>query len=172
MIHRKRVHGIERPFSLTARDRGVTLLEVLIALLVLSIGMVGIAALNVSALQNVHSAHYRSLASTIALDFEERLWDALAMTPDGSCPNAAGLITDLQGASSVWRRNTPWLVLPGFSINEGGTIAAGGGQITVPLRISWTERRFADVDSVLDTDGETVIDAREEFFYVVRILCR
>lgn len=57
---------------------GVTLLEVLIALVVLSIGMVGLGALLVTALSNVHSSSQYSLASALALDFEERLWFDLA----------------------------------------------------------------------------------------------
>ena len=57
---------------------GLTLLEVLIALVVLSIGMVGLGALMVTALSNVHSSSQYSLASALALDFEERLWFDLA----------------------------------------------------------------------------------------------
>ena len=55
-------------------QRGLTLLEVLIALLVLSIGLIGAAVLTVQSLQNTHSALYTSLASAAALDLEERLW--------------------------------------------------------------------------------------------------
>jgi hypothetical protein len=51
---------------------------VLVALLVLAIGLVGIASLHIAGLRNAHSSYYTSIASSAALDFEERLW--LAMT--------------------------------------------------------------------------------------------
>lgn len=63
---------------LGSHQSGMTLLEVLIALLVLSIGMVGLGALLLTALTNVHSSSQYSLASAVALDFEERLWFEIA----------------------------------------------------------------------------------------------
>ena len=58
--------------------QGFTLIEVMIALAVLTIGLTGLAAMQMSAMQYSHSSHYRSMASTIALDFEERMWLELA----------------------------------------------------------------------------------------------
>jgi len=58
----------------TPRERGVSLLEVLIALAVLSIGLAGLAIMHLNAQKYVHSAYERSLVSSIALDLEERLW--------------------------------------------------------------------------------------------------
>ena len=57
---------------------GFSILEVLIALAVLSIGLAGLAVMHFNSLKYVHSAYYRSLASAVALDFEERLWLELA----------------------------------------------------------------------------------------------
>ncbi|MCA1806114.1 MAG: type IV pilus modification protein PilV, partial [Xanthomonadaceae bacterium] len=47
---------------------GFTLLEVLIALLVLSVGTLGCVALQLNALKATHSAYQRSLASLIVAD--------------------------------------------------------------------------------------------------------
>ena len=45
--------------SRSRNQRGVTLIEVLVSLLVLSIGLLGVAALQVTALQTNQGAHVR-----------------------------------------------------------------------------------------------------------------
>jgi type IV pilus assembly protein PilV len=44
------------------RQRGITLIEILVAVLVLSVGLLGLAGLQTSALRNNHSSFERSLA--------------------------------------------------------------------------------------------------------------
>jgi type IV pilus assembly protein PilV len=53
--------------------RGFTLLEVLIALVVLSIGLLGIAALQGVGLRTSHGAHLASQASLLAYDMADRI---------------------------------------------------------------------------------------------------
>jgi len=48
------------------RQRGATLIEVLVAFLLLSLGLLGMSALQVKALQNSHSALQRSQATKLA----------------------------------------------------------------------------------------------------------
>lgn len=62
----------------SARCAGFTLLEVLLALLLLSFGVMGFVSLQLSALQAAHSAYQHSLASVLAADVAERLWMGLA----------------------------------------------------------------------------------------------
>lgn len=57
---------------------GFTLLEVLLALLLLSFGVLGFVSLQLSALKAAHSAYQHSLASVLAADVAERLWMGLA----------------------------------------------------------------------------------------------
>lgn len=54
-------------------QHGFSLLEVLIALLVLAVGILGVAGLQGSSLRNTYSAHLRSQATSIAQDMMERL---------------------------------------------------------------------------------------------------
>ncbi|MCG5499673.1 type IV pilus modification protein PilV [Ectothiorhodospira lacustris] len=67
----------------TGRYGGFSLTEVLVALVVLSIGLLGLAALQLNGLKGVHSAYQRTLAGVIAMDAGERLWMSLA---DGKEP--------------------------------------------------------------------------------------
>lgn len=53
--------------------RGATLVEVLIAVVVLAIGLLGYAALQSTSLQAVHSAQSRSQATWLAYDIADRL---------------------------------------------------------------------------------------------------
>ena len=55
------------------RGRGFTLVEGLIALLVLSIGLLGIAALSVETLQSSRAAQFRTQAVSIAADLADRI---------------------------------------------------------------------------------------------------
>jgi type IV pilus assembly protein PilV len=55
------------------KHRGFTLLEVLIALLVLSIGLLGLAALQTSGLRSNQMATMRTLATQIAYDMTDRM---------------------------------------------------------------------------------------------------
>jgi len=57
----------------TSRVRGFTLLEVLVALLVLSIGLLGLAGLQTAGLRNNHSAFLRSQAVALAYDALDRM---------------------------------------------------------------------------------------------------
>src|SRR5690554_7889026 len=66
---------------------GFTLIEALIALLVLSIGLLGVAAMQLKALQGAHAAYQRSIASLAAQDAQERLWASLAESGTLVCPS-------------------------------------------------------------------------------------
>lgn len=152
-------------------NAGFTLIEVMIALAVLTIGLTGLAAMQLSAMQFSHSSHYRSLASTIALDFEERLWLDLADN-DFTCDPAddwEGKVADL---ATDWNRTylaeddaedaqdyAYMLRIPGLTISPGEAIFADS-VVQIPVSLSWTESRFGDTESTT-----------ENFNYTVRIQC-
>ncbi|MCY1287261.1 type IV pilus modification protein PilV [compost metagenome] len=54
-------------------SRGFTLIEVLIALIILAVGLLGMATLMMSSLQSSQSAYLRSQASVLAYDLVERM---------------------------------------------------------------------------------------------------
>lgn len=55
------------------QSAGFTLLEVLIAMLILAIGLLGMASLMLTSLQNNQGAYARAQASTLAYDIVERM---------------------------------------------------------------------------------------------------
>lgn len=105
---------------------GVSLIEVMVALVVLSVGLLGLAVLQFKALQGTHAAYQATLASLIATDAEERLWLARA---EGAVSEEA-----VQGA---WRTN--WVnVLP--EVETSSSIEVDGTTFTIS--VIWDESRF------------------------------
>ncbi|MEM9401986.1 MAG: type IV pilus modification protein PilV [Pseudomonadota bacterium] len=76
-------------------EQGFTLIEVMIALLVLSIGLLGLAGLQVTALQNNQGAFMRSQATALAYDLADRMRANVLGTISGNYIMAnAGADTD------------------------------------------------------------------------------
>ncbi|MBS0002278.1 MAG: type IV pilus modification protein PilV [Thioalkalivibrio sp.] len=119
---------------MSRRCAGFSLLETLIALLVLSIGALGNVALQLHALQATHSAYQRTLASLIAADAGERLWQSAAGGDTG-----LGWLDDW-----VQRRDCaqadPHVCLPELEVRISG---GGTGRV---ISVSWAEERFADAE--------------------------
>ncbi len=55
------------------KTKGFTLIEVLIAMIILAFGLLGLAGLQASGLKQNLSAHQRSQATTLAYDFSDRV---------------------------------------------------------------------------------------------------
>ena len=73
LAHRKSINGY-------TGSKGVTLVEVLIALVVLSIGVLGAAALQLESLKAAHYSYQVTVANLIAKDIKEKLWTFHAVT--------------------------------------------------------------------------------------------
>lgn len=81
------------------RQQGFSLIEALIALVVLSIGLLGAAALQINALQGAAAGYQSTLASIAGLDAQQRVWKLRAYA--GSCDDI-----DLAAEESDWK--TQW----------------------------------------------------------------
>ncbi|SNY98620.1 type IV pilus modification protein PilV [Halomonas sp. hl-4] len=66
-------------------QRGFSLVEALIALLILSLGLVGVAAMQLKALQSATQGYQRSVASIASVDAQERMWGQLARDDVDGC---------------------------------------------------------------------------------------
>lgn len=63
------------------KNKGFTLIEVLITLVVLSIALLGVGVLQVKALQYSYASYQRSVATLQANDLVERLWSGMCALP-------------------------------------------------------------------------------------------
>jgi len=62
-----------RPFSAMDKNAGFTLIEVLIAMVVLAVGLLGLAGLQVTSLRSNQSAYNRTQATQLAYDLADRM---------------------------------------------------------------------------------------------------
>lgn len=137
-------------------QNGLTLIETLVALVVLSVGLLGVAALQVHGLSAGRTANYRSQAANLAADMAERIrsnplgLDAYAGPgSDNRCTADAGgaleCTPEQMAAHDVflWDRATR-ASLPGgdWSIEvDSGTVPPG-----YRLEVSWVEPRHGQVE--------------------------
>ncbi len=127
---------------------GFTLIEVLVALLIMSIGLLGLAALQATSLKASHGAYSRGQAVFLAYDMMDRMranrTQALAGAYDrnyGDAPPAvSGILSD--DDLNDWIFNFVRVLLPGNNPGGDASIAciAATGVCTVTLQ--WDESRL------------------------------
>ncbi|WP_421682468.1 type IV pilus modification protein PilV [Stutzerimonas urumqiensis] len=142
------------------RERGATLIEVLVALLVLSIGLLGLAGLQMAAIKSNHSAYYRSQATVLAYDITDRMRanraDALngvydtALTNVACDPDLAATGTLAEKDVAEWLNSLSCLL----SSNASGSITRVGRVFTVTVR--WDDNR-GRIENSVATDRETFV---------------
>ena len=129
------------------RTNGFTLLEVLVAMLVLAIGLLGIAAMQVRGLQHNHDAYLRSQISVLASSMVDRMrmnranvasytagspYTVPAIAPAGCAETAVGAANDL----ACWRLEVFNALPPGSSAD---IVAMPNNEYVIFL--GWTDRQ-------------------------------
>lgn len=74
------------------KQAGFTLLEVLVAIVVLSLGLLGLAGLQAASLRNNQAAYYRGIATQQTYDMADRIRANLAGVTAGNYNNLAAVI--------------------------------------------------------------------------------
>lgn len=127
------------------RSRGFSIVEVLVALVVLSVGMLGIAGLYVTTLRASGSALYRTQAVSLASDMADRIranpFGGAAYTGAGTNRNcvAGGVdcnATEMAEDDLFWWRTQLGQVLPSAT---GTVIRVAGPPQAFTITVSWTE---------------------------------
>ena len=134
---------------------GFTLLEVMIALVIFSIGLLGLAGLQARGLQSNSAAHYRTVAAILAYDMADRLrsnptgvsngaYNALTVAPGAApAPNCvtAACTPDEQAAYDYYE----WTTQAANQLPSGhGTVTGAGAQFTII--VMWNEDRTANAN--------------------------
>lgn len=143
-------------------QRGSSLLEVLIALVVISIGLLGVAAGLVYSLKGNHSAYLRSQANILSYDLLETMrayrTDALAGEFDDGCSGSTAC-----AERANWD-NLVAALLPGSAtVNVATSVTRPTGD-EVQISITWSDARGA----VTDDKGATTSDDPESQTFTLR----
>jgi type IV pilus assembly protein PilV len=131
------------------RQAGFTLVEVLVALVVMSVGMLGIAALYLEGLRAGRTALYRTTAITLAADMADRIranssagvaYAGTGPGADGGCVNGAVDCTPEALAADDWLDWSSQLAaqLPEGSVGEVVVDPAAPAP-TYTITVAWPE---------------------------------
>jgi len=137
----------------TRRESGFSMVEVLVALVVLAIGLLGIAALYLNSLQSGRTAIYRTQAINFAADMADRIrmnrtaqaaydadFDAYPLavgtcTTTGGCSDADLAATDL----ATWKAEIAEQLPNGVGQVVVTAPVAAGEPATYLVTVRWTE---------------------------------
>ncbi|MBV0932996.1 type IV pilus modification protein PilV [Marinobacterium weihaiense] len=142
-----------------AKAGGFTLLEALIALVIFSVALLGLAKMYTQMMSMSHSAYFRTLATIQVNDLEERIRANPKASGEGdykltSCPAPAGTLRAPEDLIT-WCANTSALFggqLVSASVTEDGS--------DYVVRLTWSERGL---------DGDTGDQAFENVTFDYRV---
>lgn len=130
---------------LTFHETGFTLIEALVAVLVLSFGLLGAAAMQLKSMQSAHASYQRSIASLIASDVQDRVWATSAFVA-GDCDAVMAESVE-ESVNSFWSESGEdykgQVTLPDISIS------LIHDSCSYVVELSWVDDRFADEEDRL-----------------------
>lgn len=102
--------------------------------LVLSVGLLGVASMQLKALQSAHSGYQRSIASLAAVDAQERTWAEMATL--GGCPDSAVM----SNVSDDWKGQ--WFGIGKAMSDAGNSDVEETGSCQYKVTVNWEESRL------------------------------
>lgn len=149
------------------KNTGFTLIEVLVAMLVLAVGLLGLAGLQAASLKNNQSAYNRSQATQLAYDIADRMransTESLGYTSiqaenavkKDQCTQVSASCTAVDMASNdlyEWNLAIKNSLPSTPNTPATGTITTSGNVFTVTIR--WDDDRDGDID-IYDPNFQT-----------------
>jgi type IV pilus assembly protein PilV len=133
---------------LRARARGMTLVEVLVTMVITSVGLLGVAAMQLTSLRNNYDAYVRSQAAMLAADLLDRMRanrdDALAGRYVAALGPFAGAGSTWQADIAAWKATLAAQLPNGNGSVQTAAVDAAGRVTLVDITIQWGERGEAN----------------------------
>lgn len=139
-----------------SRQRGFTLFETMVALAVTSIGLLGMASLQVAAMNGTQSSHQRVQAAFLAYDLTDRMRNNRVSLAGGDYDLTLGTVPQAQSCRGTSASCTPaqlaaadlseWVALVSSTLVDGdasiATNTPAGSTVTnVTVTITWADSR-------------------------------
>lgn len=138
------------------KSSGFTLIEALIALLLLSLGLLAAGGMQLKALQGAHMGYQRSLVNLMAIDAQERAWSGRA---SGACEAASAI-------SAQWLSH--WSVHGGLHLDADETrLSQGATGCEYRVTVQWHDGRSAITSAGMHGDGAQL--SPQNFTYSFRL---
>ncbi len=145
------------------KQRGSSLLEVLIALIVITIGLLGVAAGLVYSLKSNHGSYVRSQANILVYDFFETMRTYRDSALSGGFDDGCSSGTVACDERAAWDTMVASL-LPGSADMPVSTSVTRLGGGVVRISVTWNDARGA----VTTDQGETTEDDPESQSFVLQ----
>lgn len=122
------------------RQVGFSMIEVLVTIVLISFGLLGVAAMQLTALKNTHSAEYRTQATVLAYDIIERTRANRKALAAGSYDLAIGSSPPSSGI--VGSDLTTWRNVLGRRLPSGtGSLSYSAATGVLTVNIQWDDSR-------------------------------
>ncbi len=123
------------------RQRGDSLIEVMVAMVVLAIGLLGVAALQASSLRNNQSSFERSQAQILSYEILDAMRANHAAAQAGAYDMALTCVVPEAGATLAARDQARWIrdLHTGIGADACGSISRDGETYTITVR--WNDAR-------------------------------
>jgi len=122
------------------RQIGVSLIEVLVAIVVLTVGLLGLAGLQAAGMKVSMSSHFRAQAAQLAQDMADRMRANTASARSGKFTRALSAADETDASKELAEINN-WMarvrMLPG---GQGGVVFDGATPNTT-ITIQWDDSR-------------------------------
>ena len=161
---KKTPHKLNTAYT-SRQDKGFSLIEVLVAIVILSIGLLGLAGLQTAGLKANNSAYQRSQASVMANEILDRMRanrvgiassfydDPYASTPSDPVCVTSYCTVEQMAAYDVWYWETNLgNVLP----NGQGNITGSGAGSVFTITVMWDDNRTGATGT--DCGGDPDVD--------------
>ncbi len=135
------------------RQLGISMIEVLVAIVVLSIGALGVAGMQASGMRSNHSSFYRASAAELAHDMADRMRVNRSAARHGDYNRAIGDPVPT-GPSLAQRDLAEWIARIAMLPSGDGAIAINNGVVTITVQ--WDDRRAggdANAALILSTEA-------------------